>query len=306
MAAAHALLLECARGSWAMVTRREFMGMSAAIGGAVLLRPLMASAAPLELPLGLQLYSVRDQLAKNFDATLMEVGKLGYREVEAAGFYGRSATEIREAMKRAGLHCVSSHTPYADLRTHFDEILAYAQAVGVGYLICSSPGRKTPGSGDAKLTLEDWRWNAGEFNRLGEACKAVGIQFGYHNHIAESEAIDGVVPYDELMRLTDPAKVTMEMDCGWVIVGGGNPVALLKKYPGRVSMLHVKDFKNIVPGSGEQTAAELGHGSIAYEPIFAQAAKTQSIKHIFVEQEQFYKPYAESLKMDAEYLSKLI
>lgn len=287
-----------------MPTRRSFMGMAVAMAGAATFRPLTSLAEPFGLPLGLQLYSVREQLAKDFEGTLVELAKLGYREVEAAGFYGRTAPEIRKIMASAGLACVSTHSPYSELGKHFDEILAYAKAVGVGYLICSSPGKQTPGSGGEKLTLEDWRWNAAQFNRFGEACKAVGIQFGYHNHIAEFGAIDGVVPYEELLRLTDPAKVTMEMDCGWVVAGGGDPESLLRTHPGRVSMLHVKDFKRAAPGTTEHAAAELGRGSIDYRPIFAQAAKTQKIKHFFVEQEQFDKPYADSLGIDAEYLKK--
>lgn len=275
--------------------------MSAAVGGAAILGPLAGMAEPFGLPLGLQLYSVRDQLKQDFEGTLLELGKLGYREVEAAGFYGKTPAEARKAFAAASLHCVSSHTPQPVLAAHLDETLAYLRALGTEYLICSSPGHKVPGS-TGKLTLDDWRWNASEFNRIGEAAKAAGIKFGYHNHVAEFGAIDGIVPYEELLRLTDPAKVTMEMDCGWVVVGGGNPVQVMQKHPGRISMLHVKDFKSVAPGEGEHAAAELGHGSIDYAPIFAEAKRSQKITHVFVEQEQFDKPYIESLKLNAEYL----
>ena len=110
-----------------------------------------------------------------------------------------------------------------------------------------------------------------------------------------------MTPYDELMKLTDPALVTFEMDCGWVMVGGGDPVALLHKYPDRISLLHVKDFQ---PGVTPPHAAQLGHGRIDYAPIFA-AAKKGAIKHYFVEQEQFDIPWQEALRIDAEYLKKL-
>ncbi len=277
--------------------------MSAAITGAAMLPAMPGVAEPLGLPLGLQLYSVRDQLKQDFDGTLMEVGKLGYREVEAAGFYGKSPDEARKALSAAGLRCVSSHTPQPVLAAHLDETIAYLKALGVEYLICSSPGHKSAGA-TGKLTLDDWRWNAGEFNRFGEAAKAAGIKFGYHNHVAEFGAIDGVVPYEELMRLTDPSKVTFEMDCGWVVVGGADPVSVMQKHPGRISMLHVKDFKSVAPGEGEHAAAELGNGSIDYTPIFAEAKRSQKITHMFVEQEQFDKPYQQSLKMDADYLRR--
>ena len=157
------------------------------------------------------------------------------------------------------------------------------------------------------MSLDDWRWNAEQFNRMGERVNAAGIKFGYHNHTAEFRTANGVVIYDELLRLTDPAKVTMEMDCGWVIVGGKNPVDYLLRYPTRFSMLHVKDFKlSGAPGSDTEPppSAELGRGSIDYRPIFA-AAKKANIKHTFIEQEQYDMPPMEALKIDAEYMKAL-
>jgi sugar phosphate isomerase/epimerase len=116
------------------------------------------------------------------------------------------------------------------------------------------------------------------------------------------------VPYDELLRLTDPAHVTMEMDCGWVTVGGANPIDYLRKYPTRISMLHVKDFKGITADSSitnVPTIVELGQGSIDYRPIFEEAAKAGVVKHCFVEQEGYNVPPMEGLKIDADYMHKL-
>ncbi len=272
-------------------------------------------ANPLGLPLGLQLYSVRDFLPKDYEGTLRQVSALGYREIEAAGFFGRSASDVKQAMDQAGLHCVSAHYSYADLAPHLDEAIQFGKALGLEYIICASPG--LPEGSPAKsanarvareaMTLDDWRWNAEQFNRIGETVNAAGIKFGYHNHTAEFRAVNGVVIYDELMRLTDSAKVTMEMDCGWVIVGGKNPVDYLKRYPTRISMLHVKDFKlRGVPGSDTEppTSAELGRGSIDYRPIFA-AAKKSDIKHAFIEQEQYDMSPMEAPKIDADYMKAL-
>jgi sugar phosphate isomerase/epimerase len=117
---------------------------------------------------------------------------------------------------------------------------------------------------------------------------AAGIRFGYHNHTAEFRTKDGVLVYDELLRLTDPAKVTMEMDCGWVVVGGKDPADYLTRYPTRFSMLHVKDFKlSGAPGTESEPppSAELGRGSIDYRRIF-EAAQKANVKHAFVEQER--------------------
>ena len=272
-------------------------------------------ANPLGLPLGLQLYSVRDLLPKDYEGTLKQLSAIGYREVEAAGFFGRSASDVKQMMNQAGLHCLSAHYSYPDLAPHLDDVIQYGKTLGLDYIICSSPG--APDGSAAKgadgkvnrevMTLDDWKWNAGEFNRIGERMNAAGIRFGYHNHTPEFKTLSGVVVYDELLRLTDPAKVTMELDCGWMIVGGKNPVDYLTRYPTRFSLLHVKDFNmGEKPASDKQPppSAELGRGSIDYRPIFA-AAKKAAIKHAFIEQEQYDMPPMEALKIDAEYMQAL-
>ena len=299
------------------ISRRKFLktaSASAAFVAACADAPWLLANA-LGLPLGLQLYSVRDLLPKDYEGTLDQLSAIGYREVEAAGFFGRSASEVKHAMEQAGLHCVSAHYSYADLAPHLDEVIQFGSTLGLEYIICASAG--LPDGSPAKsadprltreaMTLNDWRWNAEQFNRMGERVNAAGIKFGYHNHTAEFRALNGVVIYDELLRLTDPAKVTMEMDCGWVIVGGKNPVDYLKRYPTRISMLHVKDFKlSGAPGSDTDPppSAELGRGSIDYRPIFTAASKAD-IKHAFIEQEQYDMPPMEALKIDAEYWKAL-
>ncbi len=296
-----------------MISRREFLGRASAVAICAAVGPGAVSyATPLNLPLGIQLYSVREQLAKDYEGTLSEVASTGYQVVEAAGFFQKSAAEVKQAMLKAKLRCVSSHHPFNDLHQRFDEILAFNKEIGVEYMICSSPGLKEPStsatSNRRALTLEDWRWNAEQFNRMGEKTAAQGIRFGYHNHMHEFAVTEGVVPYMELLRITDPAKVTLEMDCGWVVVGGAKPVDLLRDYPGRFSMLHVKDFKlsgDTGTDAHEPKVTELGQGNIDYRPIFQQAAKTQKIRYMFVEQEAFDMPYRESLKVDANYMRNL-
>jgi sugar phosphate isomerase/epimerase len=299
------------------ISRRNFLwtaSVSVALAAACTDVPWLV-ANPLGLPLGLQLYSVRDLLPKDYEGTLHQLSAIGYREVEAAVFFGRSASDVKHAMDQAGLHCVSAHYSYADLAPHLDEVIQFGKTLGLEYIICASPG--LPDGSHAKstdnkivreaMTLDDWRWNAEQFNRIGERVNAAGIKFGYHNHTAEFRAISGLVIYDELLRLTDPTKVTMEMDCGWVIVGGKNPVDYLRRYPGRISMLHVKDFK-LSGAAASDTApppsAELGRGSIDYRPIFAAASKA-NITHVFIEQEQYDMPPMEALKIDAEYMKAL-
>ena len=295
-----------------MKSRRDFLktGTTALLYGSTLLRNSALEAEDntkyLNLPLGIQLYSVRKQLPSDYEGTLKQIAALGYREVEAAGFYNHSASQVKQAMQQAGLHCVSAHYSYNDLNGHVDEIVEFMKVIGSRYIICSYPGHH--GGQGPTFTLDEWRWNAGEFNKFGKKISAARLKFGYHNHTMEFQKEDGVVPYDELMRLTDPEYVTMEMDLGWVTVGGGNPIELLHRYATRISMLHVKDFKPFkVPQTIENppTATALGQGSIDYRPIFAAAAQTGHIKHCFVEQEEYNMPAMQELKIDAEYMRKL-
>jgi sugar phosphate isomerase/epimerase len=298
------------------ISRRTFLetAVSATACAAVWTHVPRLMANPLGLPIGLQLYSVRDLMPKDYEGTLQQLGALGYREVEAAGFFGHTPAQVKQAMDHAGLNCVSAHYPLRDLLPKVDETIQFGKDLGLKYIVCASPWVKDPsrvkdpGSRAARdaMTLDDWRWNAEQFNRIGERVNAAGIRFAYHNHTPEFRSENGVVFYDELMKATDPAKVTMEMDCGWVIVGGKNPVDYLTRYPTRISMLHVKEFKmsGWTPGSEPPPSTEMGRGSIDYRAIF-EAAKKARIEHAFVEQEQFDMPPMEALKIDADYMRAL-
>jgi sugar phosphate isomerase/epimerase len=299
------------------ISRRGFLttASASAAGAALWSSVTRLMANPLGLPIGLQLYSVRDILPKDYGGTLAQLAALGYREVEAAGFFGHSPNEVKQAMDHTGLRCVSAHYPLRDLLPKMDEVIQFGNDLGLKYIVCASPMLKDPSrvkdpasrAARESMTLDDWRWNAEQLNRIGERVHAAGIRFAYHNHTAEFRSENGTVFYDELLRSTDPAKVTMEMDCGWVVVGGKNPVDYLTRYPARFSMLHVKDFKmggTAYTNSEPPPSTELGRGSIDYHPIF-EAAKKASLEHAFVEQEAFDMPAMEALKVDADYMRAL-
>jgi sugar phosphate isomerase/epimerase len=256
-------------------------------------------AKPLSLPIGLQLYSVRGLLPKEFDETLHKLHEIGYVEVEAAGYFNRTAPEFRKAMDQAGLRCISTHHPLGPLQAHGDELIEYAHTLGVEYIVCPSAHRRDPGA-KGPLTLDDWRYAADELNRIGAKVNAAGMGFGYHNHTPEFGTEAGVTFYDELLRLTDPKVVFFEMDCGWVHAAGRNPVEYLKKFPERFPLLHVKDVAKLP--SGEFQSSILGLGTIDYRPIFHAAT---GLKHYFIEQEEFDRDIIESLRLDAEYMRKL-
>lgn len=278
-------------------TRRDFLKTAGAV--ATVTAATRLHAAPSHPPLGLQLYSVRELLPKDFDGTLAKVAAAGYKEVEAAGYFNRTASDFRHSIDQAGLRCISTHHTMADLAARGDELIDYGHKLGLDYLICSWPLRRGPAM-DGKLNLDDWRFMSDKLNKVGEKVKAAGMIFGYHNHVQEFGVENGICFYDELLRLTDPKLVKMEMDCGWVVAAGHNPLDYLPKTPERFPMLHVKDIaKN---AAGEFHSTVLGHGIIDYRPILMAAT---GLKHFFVEQEEFDIDTIEALRQDAAYIRKL-
>lgn len=302
------------------LSRREFIKAGAGgLAGATMLGTFgagLASAGVLGLPPGLQLYTVKDELSKDFDGTLRKVAAIGYKEVEAAGYYDKSAAEFRKSIESAGLTVPAGHHSLQELLQGLDARIDFAHELGLKYIVCSFPFVANPGRFHADkyyeeiragITLDDWKWNAEQFNKVGEKIKKAGMQFGYHNHNLEFRKEKGIVAFEELLRLTDPKLVKMEMDIGWVASTGNDPAAYLEKYPNRFELLHVKDIRaGKTSTEGEGTGStELGRGTIDWKKVFA-AAKRASIKHYFVEQEDPFlnMPVMEAIKVDYEFLSK--
>jgi sugar phosphate isomerase/epimerase len=275
------------------------MQASSAVAAAAVLGADRLNAKTLGLPIGLQLYSVRELLPKDFDGTLKAVRAAGYTEVEAAGYYDRTAADFRHSMDQAGLRCISTHHPLAPLRAHTDELIEYGHNLGLEYIVCPSPAHRNPAA-HGPLTLDDWHFTADELNRIGEKVKAAGMSFGYHNHTPEFGTEAGVTFYDELLRLTDPKLVFFEMDCGWVVAAGRNPLDYLSKSPQRFPLLHVKDMARKPDGTWDSTI--MGTGTVDYKPILRAAT---GLKHYFIEQEEFTGDIIESLRADADYMRKL-
>lgn len=302
----------------AQISRRDFartiaMGVSAASVSACAVR--FGTPLPLGKPLGLQLFTVQSELGKDFDGTFRKIASIGYKEVEAAGFYEKSGAAFRKAIESAGLTLPSCAYSMEELLQGTEEKLAFCHALGVRYVVCSFPFVPNPGRFHAAkyyqelrigMTLDDWKWSFDQLNHIGEKLRRAGFQLAYHNHNHEFREFAGVPVYDELLRLTDPGLVKMEMDVGWVACAGHDPVAYLEKYAQRVELLHVKDIKPGPPDlSGEGTpSTELGRGIIDWQRLFA-AAKRSAVQHYFVEQEEPFQMGAfEAIRADFEFASK--
>lgn len=288
-------------------SRRQFLaqiGKTAAAGALLAGEPLRLFADPLGKPIGLQLYTVGQQLKDDFDGTLKKVAALGYRVVETAGLFGRKPAEVKKSLDDAGLKCLSMHiwSPGG-----IQETVPYAKELGAKYVVSSAtlPRRES-------VSLDDYKTMAEHCNQLGQQAKQAGLQFAYHNHNFEFKPLDGGTGYDELIKSTDPELVKFELDCGWMAAAGHNPAEYLSKYPDRYRMLHIKDFKPTPQPSyslareERPTPAELGRGHIDYKPIFAAAAKSQ-VEQYFVEQEPPFTemPALEAIKVDYDYLHRM-
>ncbi len=216
-------------------SRRTFLKAAGALAAAACAGKRGTAEIP-HLPPGLQLYSVREQLPKDFDGTLHQLSTIGIKEVEAAGYFNKSATEFKHSLDQAGLRCVSTHHPLAQLKPQLDQWIEYAHTLGLEYMICSWAGVHRDPARKGDMTLDDWRYAADEFNKIGEKIRGAGMSFGYHNHTVEFGTENGVIFFDELLKRTDPRYVVFEMDCGWVFAGGHNPVDYLSKTPGTISV----------------------------------------------------------------------
>jgi sugar phosphate isomerase/epimerase len=288
-------------------------------------KPQSLLADPLGLPIGVQLYTLNEELQKDFQGTLQKVAAIGYREVELAGLPAElTIAELGQAFKDAGLRCRSAHYNLPMLLPDLDRQIEHAQQLGLEYMICAAPwvadnSRLQPAvAGEhpyapflkllLSFTLDDWKWNAEQFNKVGAAVKKAGMQFGYHNHSFEFKQFDGKIAFDELLRMTDPNLVVIEMDCGWTVSAGYDPVTYFKKYPGRFPLLHVKDVKKGAKTNQgfEIDGTEIGQGSIDWRKVFEAGRKTGGVKGYYVEQEPpFARPVLEELKISYDYLHSL-
>ena len=258
-------------------------------------------------PCGLELYSVRNQLEKDVPGTLALIAKLGYTDVEAVwDHWGHvTAEQLGDACKQAGLNLISLYYPDFQFEQHLDEIIQGAHRVGAQYLICGNVAGAFEGK---PVPFENFKHATATFNQWGSRIHASGLQLAYHNHDYEFRLYDGKPAYDTLIEGTDPSLVSFEMDIFWVRRGGQDPVAYLKKYPGRFRILHLKDMRAGTPvgdfssGTSDEASVILGRGIIDF-PAILHAADSARVKLYFVEDESAEAP--EDIGPSLEYLKKV-
>jgi len=230
-------------------------------------------------------------MEKDFDGTIARVAATGYREVEFAGYFGRNPRDVRALLDHHGLAAPSSHVSLAP--AEWRAALDAAPVVGHRFLVIAwiPP--------EQRRTLDDYKRAAERLNHAATEAKAAGLQFAYHNHDFEFQALDGKLPYDVLLGETDPKLVQLEVDLYWITKGGQDPLAYFARWPGRFPMVHVKDSA----GPPDHRMVEVGAGKIDFKKIFAQSDQA-GIKHYFVEHDDAADPFA-SIRASCEYLKQL-
>lgn len=277
-----------------MPSRRQFIQTTGVLAAGALLAGSCKSGAEKVSNVGIQLYTFRDEMMKDAAGTLKKIASLGIKQVESAGsdkghYYGLAPKEMKKICEDLGMTLRSGHVHLDD---KWQQTVAEAVESGQEYVICSS----MPTSGQ---TVDNYKRVAAQFNKAGEDCKKQGIKFGYHNHSSEFESADGQVLYDVLLANTDKDLVHMELDLGWVIAGGKDPLDYFKRYEGRFPLWHLKDMD-----LQQKHSTEFGKGGLDVIAMLKHR-KQSGLKYFFVEQEEYASSPFESMKANMEYLEKL-
>jgi sugar phosphate isomerase/epimerase len=292
-----------------MLTRKKFLQQSSLLAASLMIDK--SELFKMHKDLGLQLYTIRDEISKTKDLseTIGHVAAAGYKQVELYGynterkFFGHSVKEFSDILKKNHLKTPSGHYGLADMlhgaNYNWDSwkyLLEDAKTLGHKYVVI-------PYLDDKHRTADDFKRVAERLNKGGELSKDAGLITGYHNHNFEFETADGTTHYEYLLKNTDPALVKFEMDMYWVKYAEQDPVEWFKKYPGRFPMWHIKDMEAKTEGKPKGQTCEVGNGIIDWSAIFAQK-KLAGLDYTFVEQEQYTRPVFECIKISADYMKK--
>lgn len=240
--------------------------------------------------LSLQLYTVRDQTARDFAGTIRQVAKIGYPAIETGGYNSAPIEEMQQLLAETGLRVDATLGQLTVLETQLEREIEFCRAVGSSYIVLSwlHPHERTDVVGLGQ-----------RLNAIGARLREQGIAFAYHNHDFEFEQIDGVYFLDRLLAATDPSHVQLQLDVYWAAKGGVDPVAYLRRYAGRVPLVHLKDM------AADRSFANIGEGTLDMEAII-RAALDGGAKWLIVENDQPRPPSLESARISLENLRALL
>jgi sugar phosphate isomerase/epimerase len=277
------------------ISRREFFVRSGVALGALSAARTIESRGTRQQALGrigLQLYTLRDEMGKDVGATLQHVARIGYQDVEFAGYFGKSPADIRALLDANGLDSPSAHSAdFPTMRTRWLQALEDARVMGHQYMVCASLPR------NESQTADDYKRVAAFLNQRGEEAKRAGITLGYHNHNTEFKPLGSTTGYDVLIAECDPALVQMQMDLYWIVNGGKDPLSYFTQYPHHFFSVHVKDM------DAAGNMADVGAGQLPFAAYLA-AARKAGVKYQFVEHDTPVDPWA-SVTASYEYLRRL-
>lgn len=287
-----------------MITRRKFIINTSLAAATVLALPSFAFTMDKK-EIGLQLYTLRDELPKDVKSTLEKVAKAGYKTVETYGFsikdqfWGLNPVELKKILDANNLKALSGHYNLGSFLYdgNTEELIAAIEAAR----ILKSEFLTIPWVDEPfRRNIQDYKKIASRLNEAAAMCQKAGLKLAYHNHDFEFQQHDGTTGYEILLKETDKDLVYFELDLYWVVRSGNDPLKLFAANPGRFKLWHVKDMDKANPALN----TEIGSGSIDFKTIFKQA-KESGMKHFFVEQENNYNPGTfEAIKTSSDFISK--
>jgi sugar phosphate isomerase/epimerase len=240
--------------------------------------------------IALQLYTVRDETARDFRATIREVARIGYTGVEFAGYGGLTASEMVDLLNETGLKVAGTHVSLSTLETRLDDEINYCQAIGCSYLVVPSFPKEW-------YNAQQFHILAPQLNEIGRRCHDQGVTLAFHNHYHEFLPAEGHYLLDILLTETEAAFVQLELDTYWAAYAGIDPIAYLKQYSGRIPLIHLKDM------TPDRTFTEVGDGTLDIEG-FRQTAQEVGTQWFIVENDAPTLPSLESARRSFANLQK--
>jgi sugar phosphate isomerase/epimerase len=315
--------------------RRDFIQAGSALTAATFMNfKLTDGEIPALQNIGIQLFSLPKLLESDFAKAIKILSIIGYREIEmfgpfpfsteaakrrwsqvtpalgfsGSGYFGYSADEVKDIFSQNNMRVPAVHTDYETLQTNMEGLAKASSTLGFEYVVLPAiPEEK-------RKTLDDYKRVADDFNKIGESARKHNLKFAYHNHGYGFKELEGKIPVDMLLDLTDPKNVFLEMDIYWTVAGGVDPVNYLKKYKSRYHLMHVKDMKEKKTFSGDGGTSDqwiemfpymttAGSGALDLKKIVAEA-QSSGVKHFFVEQDLVANPEV-ALRKSFDYLNSL-